>query len=384
VRLRALVYAALAAGLALGWQGLTVHYNYGGDWSALFYTGSYTAMPPAVADEAVYRFPGGGFDGQYYHLVAHDPLLRADTAHYVDNPRLRWRRILLPALAFAAAGGDSDRVESAYAAVVLAFVFAGAFWLARWCLDNRVHPAWSLAFLLVPAVAVSLDRFTIDVALAALCAAFAFYGTRARMPLAVLVLAPFARETGAILIAACGLDAVLRRDRCAAVLSAAAAVPYAVWLWYLAGRAPADQTVFVSYIPFAGLLARTLDPFPDSMATRWLFVAAMLEYLAVLAIWLAVALVAIWLWKGKRDRLTLAAGLFALVFVAFLGQPQVWAGVYTFGRTMSPLLILLALAGAASRSWVCLLPLAMTVPRILWQLAPQWAGIRHGIFALLH
>jgi hypothetical protein len=380
---RALLYAALATALALGWQALTVQCNYRGDWSALFYTGSYTAMPPAVADEQVHRFPDSGFDGQYYHLVAHDPLLRGDTARFVDNPRLRWRRILLPAMAFLAAGGDSDRVESAYAIVVLAFVFAGVFWLARWCGEVRLHPALSLAFLLVPAVGVSLDRFTIDVALAALCVGFAYYSTREGIPLWLLVLAPFARETGVILVAACMLDGVLRKNWRRAALATVSLAPYAAWLWYLNGRTAPDQTVFASYIPFAGLASRTLHPFPDSMATPWLFIAGLLEYLAVLGMWVAVALVAVRVWKGKRDLLTLAAALFTLVFVVFLGQPQAWAGVYTFGRTMSPLLIWLALIGGASRSWIFLMPLAMTAPRVLFQFTPQWAGIRRAIFGFL-
>ena len=45
---------------------------------------------------------------------------------------------------------------------------------------------------------------------------------------------------------------------------------------------------------------------------------------------------------------------------------------------MSPPLIFLALIGVAMRSWICALPMAAAIPRILWQLGPQWRGILHG------
>lgn len=374
-----LVWAALAAGAALGWQALTVRYNYGGDWSALFYTGQSTAVPPQIAQEDVYRVNDAtGYDGQYYHMIAHDPLLRGETMRFLDNPRLRWRRILLPALAYGAAGGESDRVDSAYSAVVLGFVFLGALWTARWAVAWGRHPAWGLMFLAIPAVAVSLDRYTIDVALAALAVGFVAEG-RAGFSLAILVLAPLARETGVILIAAYALDAALRKEWRRVALAGAASLPWIFWLLYVARRTPADATVFASWVPFYGLIGRTLHPIQDSVATPWLLRAAILEYVGILGMWVAVALAAALLWKGKRDLTALAAALFAAVFIAFLGQPQAWSGVYSFGRTMSPLLIWLALAGVASGRWVFLTPLAMTMPRILFQLSPQWRGIWHGL-----
>ena len=381
------MWAALTASAALGWQALTVRYNYGGDWSALFYTGQSTAVPPEIAREDVYRVNDAtGYDGQYYHMIAHDPLLRGETMRFLDNPRLRWRRILLPALAYGAAGGQSDRVDSAYGAVVLGCVFLGAFWMARWAVAWGRHPAWGLLFLAIPAVAVSLDRYTIDVALAALAVGFAAEGGACfSLPVwriwPILVLAPLARETGIILIAAYALDAALRREWRRVALAAACAVPSALWLAYVAQRTPADATVFASWVPFHGLMERTLQPIQESVATGWLVRAAILEYVGVRGMWVAVALAAVLLWKGKRDLTALAAALFVAVFVAFLGQPQAWSGVYSFGRTMSPLLIWLALAGLASGRWVFLTPLAMTAPRILFQLAPQWRGVWHGLLS---
>ena len=377
-----LLYALLAAGMALGWQALTVHFNYRGDWSALFDTGGYVAMPPDIERESVYRFPdSAGYDGQFYHVTAHDPLLAKADAQYLDNPRLRWRRILLPALAFLCAGGDRRRVDSAYEIVVLAFVFAGAYWLALWCRRAAVHPAYSLAFVLVPAVLVSLDRFTIDVALAALAIAFAVYGAEERgwRILLVLAAAPFARETGLIAIAAFAVYGVLLRDRRALWLSIAAAVPYSAWLWYVNAHTNADQSMWASRVPFLGIARRTLHPVVDAVNTQWLRTAALLDYVALLGIWAAALLAGLLVWRRKRDLVAIAAALFAAVFVVFLADPQSWSGAYSFGRTMSPLLIWLGLAGVARRSWLLLLPLAMVIPRIFFQLGPQWSRVLHGL-----
>ena len=64
-----LAIALLCAGLALAWQSLTVHYNYGGNWSALFCTGSQRRIPPALAQEDIYTFADStGYDGQFVSL----------------------------------------------------------------------------------------------------------------------------------------------------------------------------------------------------------------------------------------------------------------------------------------------------------------------------
>jgi hypothetical protein len=97
--------ALLCGGAAAGWQEMVAHFDYGGNWTAFFRTGSRVPLPGAAAQEHLYRFPGSGYDGQYYRLIAQDPLLLHGTERYIDAPRLRYRRILLPALAWLTAFG---------------------------------------------------------------------------------------------------------------------------------------------------------------------------------------------------------------------------------------------------------------------------------------
>jgi hypothetical protein len=53
-----------------------VQRNYGGNWTAFNCTGARFPIPPALAGENIYRFQrSNGWDGQFYHYIAHDPFL---------------------------------------------------------------------------------------------------------------------------------------------------------------------------------------------------------------------------------------------------------------------------------------------------------------------
>ncbi|MEZ5361757.1 MAG: hypothetical protein R2748_05265 [Bryobacterales bacterium] len=200
--------------LAFGFQAFLVYGLYSGDWLGLYYTGADVALPPLIEAEAPPRAPNPlGFDGQYYHVVAHDPLPAPSFAAFVDNPRLRWRRILAPALAYAAAFGQPGWVDPAFVAVLLAFTACGVWWMARLAVAANLPALLGLAFLTLPATFISLERLTIDVALAALCAGFALavYGGGRRWLGAVLALAPLARETGIALAGAWAAAGLLRK-----------------------------------------------------------------------------------------------------------------------------------------------------------------------------
>ena len=406
-----IVTAAVCTALLWLAQFLLVHFKYGDNWTAIYYTGAYTAAPPVAAGEEIYRFAGAGYDGQFYHFIAHDPWVGAATKPFVDNPRLRWRRILVPGLAWAVALGQADFVDSAYDGVMLAFVFLGVYWMAR----LGYAAAWGAAFLAVPAVLISLERGTVDVALAALCVGFAWYVERdSRLIYPVLARAPLARETGICLIAAFGGVQLWRRSWRRAALGLTMGLPFLAWNLYLNSHTARDLTSFASLVPLRGLVMRTLHPVQFALSSGWLKKAAALDYVALLGIWIALAFAAYccsqdwlgilpkvwgsqsWLqppfrWLPKHlpnpnGRLKAGCGqdsqphqmhlstmiAFALVAV-FLAQPQAWDGAYTFGRTLSPLLIFAALIAVRERHWWGLAPLAASLPRILFQL---WTVIK--------
>ena len=127
-RTRSVGWALAATLAALAWQAATVHFNYGGNWTALFITGQMYGVPPTLASEHVYVVPNAGWDGQFYHVIAHDPLLRnSSSLRFLDFQRLRYRRILVPGLAYLLALGDQSRIDSAYRLVILGFVLLGCY-----------------------------------------------------------------------------------------------------------------------------------------------------------------------------------------------------------------------------------------------------------------
>jgi hypothetical protein len=261
---------------------------------------------------------------------------------------------------------------------MLGFVFLGVYWTARYLERHNLPAAWGAAFVLVPAVLISMDRGTVDTPLAALCAGFALYTVAepSRRVYPVLALAPLARETGLCLIAAFLLVELRERHWRRALAGAATALPFLLWLLYLNAHTGPDRTVFASLIPLLGLVERTLHPMQYAVTSTWLRKAAALDYLAVLGIWAAlIASPARWF---SFDEIEGAALAFAATAV-FLAQPQAWAEAYSFARTMSPLLLCVALAGVRRHRWWTLAPLPLVLPRILFQLATEWRDVWRGL-----
>jgi hypothetical protein len=366
--------------LALIWQYLTVRFNYDMNWTALFHTGEVTALPVTAEGQTVYRFAGStGYDGMYYRLIAHDPMFRKGYAIYVDNPGLRWRRILVPGLANIFSAGHDAWVDFSYIAVTLLFVLLGASWLSRYCILNGFHPGWGLAFLVVPSVLVSIDRQTVDTAAAALIAGFMLYS--ARQPYkayTLLALLPLARETGLCIAAGAMILEWKRRHRQRLVLAAISVIPFVVWAAYVRLHTARDGTPWLA-LPFVGLVTRTLNPVQYPLTGPWVTLAAVLDYTAVLGIWLALAFVVYALLRRPTGMLGSCMAVFSLAMV-LLGKADIWGGAYEFGRTMSPLLIMLMMLTISTREYRYLLPIALVLPRILLQYQPQVFGIVSGIF----
>ncbi len=177
----------------------------------------------------------GGYDGQYYRLIAEDPLLLRHTADFIDGPRLRYRRILVPALAYIGAMGRPLYVNPAYITVVILFLGAGAYWLSLYAGVIGRSRWWGLAFILVPAAFLSIDRLTVDIALAALTIAFALYWKTGQIrPLyVVLLFAPLARETGFLLLAAYVLYELFQKRWTTAAVMSTAGIPAMLWFLYV-------------------------------------------------------------------------------------------------------------------------------------------------------
>jgi len=376
------------AGLVLGWQCLTVRYNYQGNWSALFCTGSKHPTPPLEEFRGTYVFDGSfGYDGQFYRYIAHDPFLKRDLWKWVDTaPRLRYRRILVPILAYAGGLGRPGAIDTAYLAVTLGFVFLGGYWASRCAVSWGRHPGWGLGFILTPAVVVSADRMTVDGALAALVCGWALYwGERAAPKVvgyALLLALPLARETGVLLNLASGAVLALARKGRGLALWAVAILPCAGWYAFVATRTQGregDLGQFVARLPLAGFAARMLHPYVlYAPGTPLRGLLAGLDYVALGGIALALVL-GIRQWLRRRDgAIEIAMLLFCLLAIG-TGRADAWAEAFAFGRWLSPLLLLLALKGLQTGERVLALPMALVTLRVGAQFGSQALGVLRGL-----
>lgn len=173
---------------------------------------------------------GAGHDGQYYYLVARDPLARGANAGLVDHGGYRYRRILYPALAggFGLLGPRPTLVGlSLWAVLGTGLAAAAVFDLSNTLPTRR----WALAGVLAnPGIWLSVQLVTAD----ALGLALALWG----MALALRRLP--------ILASAVLAAAVLTKEQFLAV-----ALGLAAWYW-LEGRR--RWAVTVTAVPTAVLI----------------------------------------------------------------------------------------------------------------------------------
>ena len=378
---RPALIAAFAVLAGASWLLLNIAFQYSGNPTGPFYTGARTALPPALAGHTFRVNDDVGYDAQFYHLIAHDPLNRRGFLSYVDNQRLRWRRIGVPFLAALLAAGSERGVDYSYIAIELAFVFLGTFWLIRFVETQSLHPAWGLTFLLIPAVAVSLDRLTIDLPLAAICIGLVLFADTPApgwQIYTMLCAAPLIRETGMILVVGWCIYRIVKRDTLGAVSSALCATPAVAWWSYVQTHTPPDVTDWLSSYPFSGIVNRTLHGTGDPTSTPWLRAANVFEDIALAGMWIALILAFALVWKRRGKFIEITAILFA-AFTATLGRFDLWSSAYATGRTMSPLLILLALLAFQKRRLLYAVPLLFFVPRIALQYEAEMRTMLRGM-----
>ena len=361
---------------AILWWTFTVQCNYGGNVTGLFTHGGTKFIPPGIAHENVFIFKNApGFDGQFFHYMAHDPLIRTDYWQYMDTIRLRYRRILVPGLAYVLAFGQHAWIHATYIAVMALFLFGGVFATSHYALLNGL-PAWAgVMFLAVPASLISIDRMAVDMPAAACIAGYIVLAMRgSRWPLYLLLIAtPLVRETGNILIGSHVVLLCLRRRFFDAALFATAVIPAVAWGAYVATRTPAFDVPIVP-VPFATIIqVLEFEPVarpPWQQILKWLHVAA------VFGAWIALGFGLRTVLKTWRDPLQLPLLGFSGIAVLILNG-KYWFGVYDFDRLTSPLLLLLLLAAMRERRWWLASPLLLITPRTAMEAAWQLRGVEY-------
>jgi hypothetical protein len=378
---RAAVLALAGALFVLCAWTLTVRVNRQGNWSALYCHGASFPVPPAMAAEGLFLFSGFGYDGQLYHIIAHDPFFRRGFSGYVDDPRLRYRRGLVPVAAHLLALGSDRWVHVTYPALVLFFGALGVFWLSLLAQALGRSPLWGIGFLLLPAAFASFDRMTIDVALLAVVVGllWALETRKERWVWVLLTLAPLVRDTGVLVVAGVvlsrwGSEGWTRAARLLVVL-----LPWLAWVAFVHAHTTAlhfDRSPPLSEM-FA-VLAR-----PNAYETHAPFTARIHQAADVVALLGLLWAFALTLWRAREWREPGQAVALAFVALGVLMQRrEQFEHVYSFGRGYSPVLAVLLRDGLARRRplGLSLSPTLALLPRMATQVASQVAGILSALF----
>jgi hypothetical protein len=344
------------------------------------YHGDVSALVCASSDrvgrapfEAVHTgFGKGGFDGQFYYVIAQNPWRRQGAV--IDDPPYRCQRLLYPALAWAlSAGGDPRLLLWVLPALNLGFVCVLSWLGARTARHHGRSEWWGLLLPFAVNAGMPLLRDLTDpLAVCAVAGLATAWLLRWRAWVVVLwaAAAVFAREQNAAVIG-CVLAAALWRRRwgAAAGLTAtlAAWAGWGCFLWHVYGQPPLPNlNGQLVGLPFAGMWDRWADLTSGgaAMAAVHLFGMGMLTVQVVLAVHAA---------TQKGSRVLAGVALLGAALAVFAGRAA-YEGAFDYSR-----LFVWAPLGVwyqslhAQRRW----PLLLLTPAALWPLSAvvqAWRG----------
>lgn len=356
--------------------------TFAGDWTGLFHTGSLSRIDTALVGERLAVSPGGhGYDGQYYHLIAHDPFMKRGLEKQCDAPRLRYRRILVPLLGSIGGVVHKDWIDPALHAANIGFIALGAYWAAILAMRAGRSHVWGLLTLLSPAVIIGMPRFLVDIPIQSLALGCAVYAGRSpRLLYLLLATAPLVRDTGALLAAGWCAYLLWNRRWKEFGVYATCAIPVCLWWWWVQTRTAdfvshlfvgGDMGSILMRIPVAAFIGRFFEPFlPPEV--HWISTAT--DYVSLVGVAIALVLIYLHWFRNRHDpAVWIVAALASMVPIA--GGGIGWYDPLGYPRVLSPWIAMLAFDGVLSRRWLHVVPLVMMLPRIAIQFAPDMLAV---------
>jgi len=370
--------------LTAGYQFLYCHWLPNGDLTSLFFSGALLPHPPEL-ERSAYRYPNStGYDGQMYRTVAHDPLSRKGYWKYLDNPRLRARRILIPALAGWLGGGSIAAVDWWYVAITDILMALGGLCFVRLAEDRCSRLAAVILYSLIPAMIASTDRMVLDgPAVAGFLAAWLFLRQgRWTLLFAALTLLPLIRETGILVTAGAGMVFLRSREYGRMALAAITAIPALLWWSFVAAHTPASGLGSLLSVPLVPQIVRWFTPVSRPVPPLVNTMLQAVDLVADTCLLLAFAFVARTIWREIRQGRLADDTLLIIpvaVLAAFASTPDILKDPYAFLRVNSVLLTWAALRMLVIRpvfGWAYVA--ACSVPLLIFRVNPilRLAGVR--------
>lgn len=349
-------------------MAFVIQYNAGGNWTALFCVSAEMPQPPTIErSEHLYRWPHStGYDGAYYHLLAHDPFLTRGYTAFIDAPRLRARRILLPLIAWSLAAGNDRAVHATYVAAIVAFIWAGVFWLSKHAVAAGLNAWWGLFYLLIPSTIISADRMLTDLPLVTLLIGCIWYlrSDEFAHVWMIAALACLCRETGICIVVGCAAWFLIRRRFAKSATMLAAAAPLALWTAYVNAHTPAGAGLLATWVgPFGNFASAVvrLRQYPAPALVQ--DAVRLLDEIALAGFVIGFAMACRF---SRRDaQLACLAVPFLALCALLTSMNDVFTDVYGYGRLFSPVLALIVLDGFKRRSWSSIVPALLIDARVL-------------------
>lgn len=143
--------------------------NAGWDASKLVHAGGRFVNTTKWRHLATVEPDGPGYDGQFFYMLAVDPLVIDPASHgfRIDSPPYRQQRIVYPLLARLAAAGRVEWLPAAMVGVNFVAVLAVAWLGASWSRRQGGNALWGLLLAGYPGFLVSLSRDTAEIVAAA-------------------------------------------------------------------------------------------------------------------------------------------------------------------------------------------------------------------------
>jgi hypothetical protein len=262
---------ALALVLVVGHHLIVDH----GNLTAFVCFGSHFAgatHPPAGAAGCGTQ----GYDGQFFFLLAHDPLIaHAGTLRRLADvgQAFRAQRLGYPLLAFLVAGGQASAIPAALVAVNVAALLGLTAWLGAALRRRGRAPLWAVAVALTPGMLLPVLRDLSD-PLATACVlvgVLAWQERRRPTATVALTLAVLTREVSVVVLVALAAEVAVRAWRARATQAVARAalaqawpviaipaVAFAAWQTYLTVRLGGPLGTAPGAIPLVNLVQEAI------------------------------------------------------------------------------------------------------------------------------
>ncbi len=276
-----------------------VHYH--GNLTGFVYFGAgfaHATHPPAG------WISGGpnGYDGQFFYVLAHDPLLLHDATlrqMRASGEVFRIQRLGYPLLAFLLSGGRAGAIPAALVGVNLIVLVSVTAWFAAYARHRGWSTLWALAIGLMPGMLLPMLRDLSDpLATTCVLVGVLMWQARRRVPAALaLTCAVLTREVMIVVIAGLAAELGMRiwrtrqtPDAWRAILAEAwpvvvvPAAVFAAWQAYVMIRAGGPLGTSQATIPFLNMVQEVVGSLRAGPTTfaLWDLVYVALMFVAVL------------------------------------------------------------------------------------------------------